>query len=461
MGQQAKTSEQPKKKNPIVELLEWTIDRLERTDLLAFKFTLPKQYISPMAYLGVLTFVCFVILGISGALLLFFYIPTLNGAWLSVKNINDNVPFGLIIRNIHYHASNAMVFLALAHMYYNYFSGRYKIKNEIIWVTGVIFGTVTVLEAFTGYDLVVNTRAVLAVSIGVSLNYAAPAIGPQLVHLIFGYGFPDFVIRFYALHIFVVPIIMILLMLVHFPRYLTFDLPVVTAVTGAILVVGGLYPVSLGVQYTPTTNVSYTLPEWYLTSLYAFLRTFMPKFIAGILIPTLFILMFLLIPFVDRNKKFNWKDRPFFTALGVTRIGQIIVTTFWGFYIDETAPTPTQALFVDPTAYFGALILIAAVCFVGTYVYLSIVKSKEATRVRVAGRSLRNIVFLSPNWVTGIIVGIVVVQVALYGLVYFAYVHNFQNLILFDIGAILLLFSALVHVHRYATRITATASVSS
>jgi ubiquinol-cytochrome c reductase cytochrome b subunit len=452
LAQQTKTSEQPKKKNPIVELVDWVIDRLERTDLLAFKFTLPKQFINPMAYLGVLTFVAFVILGISGALLLFFYVPTLSGAWTSVQNINNNLPYGLIIRNIHYHASNAMVFLALMHMYYNYFSGRFKIKNEVIWVTGVIFGTITVLEAFTGYDLVVNTRAVLAVSIGVSLNYAAPAIGPQLVHLIFGYGFPDFILRFYALHIFVVPVIMILLMLVHFPRYLTFDLPVVSAVVGAILMVGGLYPVSLGVQYTPTTNVGYTLPEWYLTSLYAFLRTFMPKFIAGILIPTLFILMFMVIPFVDRNKKFNWKDRPFFTALGVTSIGQIIVTTFWGFYIDEAAPTPTQALFVDPTAYFGALILIAAVCFVGTYSYLAIVKSKEAMRVRAPRKSLRNIVFLSPKWVTAIIIGILALQFVLYGLAYEAYAHDYQNLTLFDAGAVLLLFAALVHIYRYGTR---------
>ena len=73
-----------------------------------------------------------------------------------------------------------MIFLALAHMYYNYFSGRFKIRNEIIWLTGVIFGTVTVLEAFTGYDILLNTRAVLAVSIGVGLTYSSPMIVPAM-----------------------------------------------------------------------------------------------------------------------------------------------------------------------------------------------------------------------------------------------------------------------------------------
>jgi quinol-cytochrome oxidoreductase complex cytochrome b subunit len=52
-----------------------------------------------------------------------------------------------------------MVLLALLHLSYQLFSGRYKLKNELIWVTGVIFGLVTILEAYSGYDLIVNVRA--------------------------------------------------------------------------------------------------------------------------------------------------------------------------------------------------------------------------------------------------------------------------------------------------------------
>lgn len=434
----------------IKKLYDWTVERLDRTGWVAYKFTLPKRFVSPLPYLGMLTFINFLILGITGALLLFFYTPSLSGAWVSVQLINNSIAYGKIIRNIHYYASNAMVFLALAHMYYNYFSGRFKIRNEIIWVTGVIFGTITVLEAFTGYDIILNTRAVLAVSIGVSLNYSAPMIGPQLVHLIFGRGFPDFILRFYALHIFIIPVLMVILMLLHFPRYLTFDLPVVLAVTGAVLILGGMYPVALGIQYTPSANVGYTLPEWYLTSLYAFLRTFMPKFVAGILIPTLFILMFLVIPFVDKSKKFSWKDRPFFTALGIASIGQILLTTYWGFYINEAALSPTQALFIDPVQIFGAMIIVAALSYVGTYAFLRYKAAKSGGKIARGKKPQANVTFLTSKWLVVILVAIFGVQVFLNALAALAAVQNFPNLTMFDLGGVIMLFAVMVHLYRYS-----------
>ncbi|MHB8568440.1 MAG: cytochrome b N-terminal domain-containing protein [Nitrososphaerales archaeon] len=453
----ASTAQQPASKEErigiiylIKKLYFWIVERLDRTDALAFKFTIPKRFVSPLPYLGMLTFVNFLILGVTGALLLLFYTPSLSGAWLSVQLINNTIPYGIIVRNIHYYASNAMVFLALCHMYYNYFSGRFKIRNEIIWVTGILFGTITVLEAFTGYDIILNTRAVLAVSIGVSLNYSAPVLGPTLVHTIFGRGFPDFILRFYALHIFILPVLMIVLTLVHFPRYLTFDLPIVSAITGAVLILGGIYPVSLGVQYTSTANVGFTLPEWYLTSLYAFLRTFMPKFVAGILIPSLFILMFLIIPFVDKGKKFSWKDRPFFTALGIASIGQILLTTYWGFYINEQALTPTSALFVDPVQIFGAMVLVAALSFVGTYAYLRRAAAMSGGKVARGKRPSAPITFLTTKWVMVVLVAMFAFQVFLNALAAITAFHSFPNLTMFDLGAVLMLFAVMFHIYRYS-----------
>ncbi len=456
MATQAQASTAPPEKERITlryllrKLYDWIIDRLDRTGWLAYKFTVPKRFVSPLPFLGFLTFICFLILGVTGALLMLFYTPSLTGAWTSVQTINNTIPYGEIIRNIHYHASNAMVFLALAHMYYNYFSGRFKIRNEIIWVTGIIFGTVTVLEAFTGYDIILNTRSVLAVSIGVSLTYSSPLIGPQLVHTIFGSGFPDFILRFYDLHIFIIPVIMIVLALLHFPRILTFDIPIITAVFGAILLVGGLYPISLGVQYTPSVNVGFTLPEWYLTSLYAFLRTFMPKFIAGILIPTLFILMFLVIPFVDKSKKFSWKDRPFFTALGIASIGQILLTSYWGFYINETAPSATEALFINPVEIFGAMILVAALCYVGTYAYLRRLATKGVAGKAARGRRPQNVNFLSSKWIFALLAIMLGFQVFLNANAILAANEHFPNLVMFDLGAVAMLFAVMFHLYRYS-----------
>ena len=140
--------------NGIVRFFTWLWAGLERTLFLGMKFTFPSRFVSPLGFLGMLTFITFIILGITGALLMFYYEPILDRAWDSVARINDVVPYGFHIRNIHYHASNAMVFLALAHMYYQYFSGRYKIRNEVLWVTGVLLGTVTISGPITGMELV-------------------------------------------------------------------------------------------------------------------------------------------------------------------------------------------------------------------------------------------------------------------------------------------------------------------
>jgi len=316
-----------------VSFLYWVWDGLDRTIFTAIKFSFPARFVSPFGFLGMLTFIMFIILGVSGALLMFYYEPILTRAWDSVEFINNDVPFGFHIRNIHYHGSNAMVLLALLHMYYQYFSGRYKIRNEILWVTGVILGTVTILEAFTGYDIIFSERAELAISIAASLTNSMPVVGSTIREAMFGSGFHDFILRFYTQHVFILPVVMLGLMAVHFPRFLVFDVPMVMAISGAIVLVGGVFPIDLGFKFEPTVPPGITVPEWYLTGLYSFLRTQYDKFVTGVLWPGLFILSLLLIPFIDRYKKFSWKDRPIITAFGITGIAQIMVTTYWGFYI--------------------------------------------------------------------------------------------------------------------------------
>ena len=234
-----------------------------------------------------------------------------------------------------------MVMMAILHMYYQYFSGRYKIRNEILWVTGILIGVLTILEAFTGYDIIFSERAELAISIAASLTNSIPILGPDMRDAFFGSGFHDFVLRFYAFHVFLLPIALIGLMTVHFPRFLVFDVPMVMAITGAIMITGGVFPVDMGLKFDPNVPPGITVPEWYLTGLYAFLRSQYDKFVTGVAWPGLFIFTLLVVPFIDRYKKFSWKDRPLVTAIGITSIAQIVVTTYWGFYID---PDRTKSL---------------------------------------------------------------------------------------------------------------------
>ncbi|MCA2003950.1 MAG: cytochrome b N-terminal domain-containing protein [Candidatus Nitrosotenuis sp.] len=436
-----------------VNFFYWLWDGLERTIFTGIKFSFPSRFVSPFGFLGMLTFIVFVILGISGALLMFYYMPILDRAWDSVEKINNVVPYGFHIRNIHYHGSNAMVLLAILHMYYQYFSGRYKIRNEVLWVTGVILGTVTILEAFTGYDIIFSERAELAISIAASLTNSIPIVGPTIRDAMFGSGFSDFVLRFYAQHVFILPLVMLGLMAVHFPRFLVFDVPMVMAISGAILITGGVFPIDMGFKFEPTVPPGITVPEWYLTGLYAFLRTQYDKFVTGVLWPGLFIGALLLIPFMDRYKKFSWKDRPIITAFGITGIAQIMVTTYWGFYIppDTTIPL-VQRLVIDPVFFYLVMILLVPLGFGFSYMMIKMAQEAERKAKLRKDKGPKQVaeIKLSQKWLNWIIVGLIAFQVYLNIAAYNAAITGLNNLSLFFTGLILLVFAGLFHVYRYA-----------
>ncbi len=439
-------------KNPIAKLYEWVVDGLERTVFMGISYTFPKRFVSPLGYLGMLTGIVFLLLGITGGLLMIYYQPALAGcgkiacAFSSVQQINDSVPYGWLLRNIHYTASNAMVLLAVLHLYYQYFSGRFKIKNEVLWVTGVIFGIITGFEAYTGYDLIFNQRAGLAIEIGSSLTNAAPIIGAASRVATFGSSFADFLLRLYAAHVFILPMFMVILTFIHFPRYLVLDLPIVSVVVGGLFMIGGVFPVELGTAYNPGLG-QLTVPEWYVNALYALLRTGYDKIVMGLLPPLLVGLMAIVIPFVDTSKKLSWKDRPFFTALGITSIGQIIVTTAWGFYVspDTTLPTLSRLL-VPPAPYFASMLGIALTSFGVTYSFLRYLHAKERVRKAVAPMGP----LLSRRWVTVVFLVLIGSQVALNGMAVQAVAAGLRNLALFQVGAVLVAFGVIIHLYRYS-----------
>jgi ubiquinol-cytochrome c reductase cytochrome b subunit len=426
------------------EFVKWLVDRLERTPIVTFRFQVPRLAVSPFGYLGTLTGIVFLILGVTGGLLMFYYRPDVNLAYNSVKEIQERVQFGFFLRNLHYHASNAMVFLAIAHLFYQYFSGRYKVKNEVIWVTGVILGTVTVLEAFTGYDLILNQRAMLAVNIAVGLSNSAPVLGPMVSSLLLGGGLYDLIIRFYALHVFILPMVMILLALVHFPRNLVFDPPAVAGVIGALLIAGGLYPVDLGIKYDPTLAIV-EVPEWYLTAIYAFIRTGLERFTSGALLPLLFILFFLIVPFVDRSKKLSWRDRPFFTAAGLASIVLIIVTTVWGFYTTPRVDAFT-AVYIEPLIFYPTLLFLVAATFIISYRYIA-PPAKEAARPAPKPRPIT--IQLPFEWGVRLIMGLLATIGILSLLAFQQYLEGLKNLSMFNLGVVVMLFGLIAHIYRH------------
>jgi ubiquinol-cytochrome c reductase cytochrome b subunit len=441
------------RENSLVRLFRWIYAGVDRTIFMGLKFTFPTRFVSPLGFLGMLTFVLFIILGISGALLMLWYEPILDRAWDSVENINDTIPYGFHLRNIHYHASNAMVMMAILHMYYQYFSGRYKIRNEILWVTGILIGVLTILEAFTGYDIIFSERAELAISIAASLTNSIPIIGPDMRDAFFGSGFHDFVLRFYAFHVFLLPIALIGLMTVHFPRFLVFDVPMVMAITGAIMITGGVFPVDMGLKFDPNVPPGITVPEWYLTGLYAFLRSQYDKFVTGVAWPGLFIFTLLIIPFIDKYKKFSWKDRPLITAIGITSIAQIIVTTYWGFYIDpDRTKSLLDRLVIDPIFLYSVMILLVPLSFGFTYLMIKLAKNAEANAKRQPKKK-ESVISLPEKWIYFVLIALVGFQIYLNIAAYYALLNGMKNISLFIIGIIMLVFAGMFHIYRHGRSI--------
>jgi ubiquinol-cytochrome c reductase cytochrome b subunit len=258
-------------------------------------------------------------------------------------------------------------------------------------------------------------------------------------------------LRFYAFHVFFLPIAMLGLMVVHFPRFLVFDVPMVMAITGAIMLTGGVFPVEMGLKFDPNVPPGITVPEWYLTGLYAFLRTQYDKFVTGVAWPGLFIFTLLIIPFIDRYKKFSWKDRPIITAIGITSLAQIIVTTYWGFYIDpDRTKSLLERLVIDPIFFYLVMILLVPLSFGFTYMMIKLAKNAEANaKLQPKKPGGKTSINLPEKWIYIVFIALLAFQVYLNIAAYYAVLAGMKNYSLFIIGIIMLVFAGMFHLFRY------------
>jgi ubiquinol-cytochrome c reductase cytochrome b subunit len=279
-----------------------------------------------------------------------------------------------------------------------------------------------------------------------------PVVGPTIRDAMFGSGFFDFILRFYTLHVFILPIVMLGLMAVHLPRFLVFDVPMVMAISGAVLVTGGVFPVDLGSKFQPTVPPGITVPEWYLTGIYAFLRTQYDKYVTGVLWPGLFIVALAMTPFIDRYKKFSWKDRPIITAFGITGITQVMVTTYWGFYITPDTTKPLVArLVIDPIFFYVIMLLLVPIGFAFSYMMILLAKESERKAKLAAAKGPHKVATInfSGKWINWLIVALLLFQVFLNIAAYNAALGGMKNFNLFLTGLILMTFAGMFHLYRH------------
>jgi ubiquinol-cytochrome c reductase cytochrome b subunit len=326
------------------------------------------------AAFGSLLLVAFALQVVTGILLTMNYAPSVESAWPCVKFIQEEVPLGAFIRALHHWGSSAMVGLLLVHLLQVFVWGAYKKPRELTWMVGVLLLFCTLGLAFTGYLLPWDQKAYWATKVGLGIASTTPVIGDGLHSLL--QGGPQMgnltLTRFFTLHAFLLPGLMIFLVVVHlylfrlhgvtppwwepaerlqakaepfWPKQLLKD----GVVWLVFLVALGLWcryrPAPLEAQADASQSYE-ARPEWYFMFLFRLLRYFEgPYEIVGtFVLPLILFLVLFFWPFLDRSPHRDPRRRP--VALGLLTLGTcgLIGLTIFAVATDVRMTEPAQAL---------------------------------------------------------------------------------------------------------------------
>jgi len=170
--------------------------------------------------LGFISAVLFAILGITGIGLMFFYTPAVGSAYGDMQHLKTSVGFGQLVRNVHRWSAHLMVLAVFLHLIRVFYAGAYKKPREFNWVIGVILLFLTLGLSFTGYLLPWDQLSYWAVTVGTNLVRYVPVIGTGIQDLLIGgdqIG-QSTLLRFYVLHIAVLPMAVVVALSIHIWR---------------------------------------------------------------------------------------------------------------------------------------------------------------------------------------------------------------------------------------------------
>lgn len=177
-------------------------------------------------YLGTISFALFMILTVTGVVLMFFYVPSVERAYSSVKDVEYVISFGHLLRGMHRVAAHMMVASVFLHMVRVFLTGAYKngpaagAKRPLNWLIGLVLLVSTLLLSFTGYLLPWDQLAYWAITVGTNIGSSAPIFGEMLRYVLLGGNYIDqnALIRFYVLHVFFLPAVVFILFAWHMWR---------------------------------------------------------------------------------------------------------------------------------------------------------------------------------------------------------------------------------------------------
>ena len=203
----------------ITQVGEWFDQRLQLAAPVreVAEHPVPKSTASWWYVFGSAALVVFLLQLVTGIMLAFVYVPSGSEAWNSLQSLNHDVSLGWFIRAMHGWGSNFMVAIVLIHMVQVFLFGAYKFPRELTWVVGVFLLLMTMGMAFTGQVLRFDQDAYWGLGIGASIASRVPFLGSDIVKLMLGgpiIAGPT-LSRFFALHVFVIPGMLIAFVGVH------------------------------------------------------------------------------------------------------------------------------------------------------------------------------------------------------------------------------------------------------
>ncbi len=350
--------------------------------------------------LGEIALYCFLTLVITGLFLAMFFNASaarviyhgpytalegvsMTAAFRSAMALSFEVRLGLLMRQIHHWAALVFVAAIVAHLFRVFFTAAYRRPREINWVVGMTLLIVSMADGFVGYSVPDDLLSGTGLRIAYSIVLSIPFIGPWLAFIIFGGQVPTHVMisRLYALHIFLFPAIISVLLAVHlailwhqmhtnypgpgrsdstivgsrlWPTYAAKAVGLFFLVFGGVAVLAGLVqvnPVWIYGPFDPAATLPGAQPDWYMGWAEGALRLFpgfnlhignrlVPEvFFPGVLIPLVLFGLLYSYPFLDRWISGERDEhhvlrypfqQPFRTALGAAGVMFLLVMLFAG-----------------------------------------------------------------------------------------------------------------------------------
>ena len=401
----------------IAQIGEWFDRRLQLAAPIreVAEHPVPKNTASWWYVFGSAALVVFLLQLVTGIMLAFIYVPSASEAWNSLQNLNHDVTLGWFIRALHGWGSNFMVAIVLIHMMQVFLFGAYKFPRELTWVVGVFLLLMTMGMAFTGQVLRFDQDAYWGLGIGASIASRVPVLGPAIVKLMLGGPIiaGATLSRFFALHVFVIPGMLIafvglhLLMVVKlginewpmpgrlvkratyeneyheltqkdgapFVPYavwkdLFFAAFIVLAVATCAAYFGPFGPTG---QPDPTVIQTAPRPDYFFLWLYAVLSFLPPSMETPALLigPVIVIGALLLLPFLSGEGEKSWRRRPI-AVLTILLVAVTLATfthlagyTPWSPHMNAWSSDPIPARFLQHRTALerqGALVFQAKQC---------------------------------------------------------------------------------------------------